>query len=101
MFSALLNSKACKNIVPDPCNDKYRSSEYNFFRPKDCIDKIIVNNIPKEYLDNKTILKTDPEYKPGDDTTYKYYWPVENDPIWKEGIHFDWSNKKFKDRKMG
>ena len=98
MLSALLNSKACKNVEPDPCNDKYRSSEYNFFRPKDCIDKIIVNNIPKEYLDNKTILKTDPRYKSGDDTTYKYYWPVYNDPIWREGIHFDWSNDEYKKR---
>ena len=98
MFSALLNSKACKNIEPEPCDDKYRSSEYNFFRPKDCIDEIIVNNIPGKYLVNNTILKTDPRYKPGDDTTYKYYWPVKNDPIWREGIHFDWSNDEYKKR---
>ena len=102
MFSALLNSKACKNVVPDPCNDKYRDASYNFFRPKDCIDKIIKESFKdRELTDGEenfynTILKTDPEYKPGDDTTYKYYWPVKNDPIWREGIHFDWSNEDFK-----
>lgn len=96
MFSAKLNSMVCINEEPDPCNDKYRSREYNFFRPKTCIDDIIVNNIPIIYRKNTTILKTDSKYMPGNDSTYQYYWPVYNDPIWKDGIHFSWSNEEYK-----
>uniref|UniRef100_A0A6C0F745 Uncharacterized protein n=1 Tax=viral metagenome TaxID=1070528 RepID=A0A6C0F745_9ZZZZ len=96
MFSALLNSKVCTNEEPDSCDDKYRSREYNFFRSKDCIDNIIVNNIPNNWKNISGILKTDKRYIPGNDSTYQYYWPVYNDPIWKEGIHFDWSKEEYK-----
>jgi len=105
MFSALQNSKACtsnRNPELNDCDDKYRSREYNFFRPKTCIDNIIYDISPhrsheEESFHNK-IIKTDPLYIPGNDLTYKYYWAVYNDPIWKEGIHFDWSNDEYKRR---
>ena len=99
MFSALQNSKVCTNKNPDSCDDKYRSREYNFFRPKGCIDAIILKNIPS-YIEPRedrynNFFKTDSRYIPGDDSTYKYYWAIKNDDIWKEGIHFDWSNKEY------
>jgi len=97
MFSALKNSKVCRNEVPNPCNNKYIGEEYNFFRPKTCIDNIIEGSIPEEYRDlYDEFFKTDERYKPGYNLTYIYYWPVYNDPEWKKGIHFDWSTDEYK-----
>jgi hypothetical protein len=106
MFSAFKNSKACKDEEPNSCNDKYRSRDYNFFRPKKCIDDIIEKSFLKHSINNyrsNDYFKTDPEnnkhqYIPGNEATYPYYWPVYNDPIWKEGIHFDWSDDKFEEK---
>lgn len=102
MFSAFKNSKACKDEEPNSCNDKYRSRDYNFFRPKKCIDDIIYKSMPnwvgpKDGIYEK-YFKTDPRYIPGNNATYQYYWPIYNDYIWKEGIHFDWSNDKFAEK---
>ena len=101
VFSALQNSKACTGNSPalDPCDDKYRSREYNFFRPKECIDNIIFSIIP--VMENRNVIfekyfKTDPRYIPDNNLTHKYYWAVKNDIEWREGIHFDWSNEKLK-----
>jgi hypothetical protein len=106
MFSALLNSKVCTKNEPelDPCDYKYRSRDYNFFRPKSCIDEIL-NNIKNEknkILDtvkNRPAAEfiTDTRYIPGDISTYRYYWSIK-DPDWEEGIHFDWTNEEFKNK---
>ena len=42
--------------------------------------------------------QTKAEYNPLDNNTHKYYWPVDNNDIWKEGVHYSWSNAEFKNK---
>ena len=88
MFSAKLNSMACYGEAPNPCDNRFRSREYGYARPKECTDSI---------LSNLGLPKTDSRYIPGDVTTHKYYWPLENDTEFRDGIEYDWSNDKFRD----
>tara|TARA_B100000795_G_scaffold81128_1_gene58332 strand:+ start:6267 stop:8471 length:2205 start_codon:yes stop_codon:yes gene_type:complete len=103
MTSAFINSKTCTDKAPDPCLDKYRSREYNFFRPKECINGIVekfstANFEKEEFKYLKEFLKVDDGYTPGVVETYVKYWPIYNDDVWKEGIHFDWSNEEYLDK---
>lgn len=87
LLSAMLNNLACFGKKPDACADKYRSRKFNYSRPKECIDTILTNvNLPP----------SDPRYDPKNSSTYQYYWAVANDTKWKNGIHFDWSNSRYK-----
>jgi len=102
MTSAFRNSKTCINDKPKSCLDKYRSREYNFSRPKDCIEDIVdefaTKNAKGDFKFLKEFLKVDVGYIPGEVETYVKYWPIYNDDNWKDGIHFGWSNKKFQDK---
>ena len=89
LLSAMLNSLACFGKKPDACDDKYRSRQFKYPRPKECTDKILAN---------LQLPTTDPKYNPNDSSTFQYYWPLVNDSSWKEGIHYDWSNEKFKQK---
>jgi hypothetical protein len=101
MNSAERNGKIClgdnadKNTkhFPNDCDERFRQRDYGFTRPKSCINSI---------LQGKKVPETPAEYIPGKKDTYKYYWAVKNDGpeppknVWKEGIHYDWDDVKFK-----
>ena len=89
LLSAMLNSLTCFGRKPDACADKYRSRQFRYPRPKECIDKI---------LTNAGLPRTDRRYDPKNSSTFQYYWPIVNDRNWKEGIHYDWSNAKYKQK---
>ena len=87
LLSAMLNSLTCFGKKPDACSDKYRSRKFRYPRPKECIDRI---------LTNAGLPRSNPRYDPKNSSTYQYYWAVANDSNWKNGIHYDWSNSKYK-----
>lgn len=88
LLSAMRNSLACFGKPGDACDDKYRSKEFKYPRPKQCIDTI---------LTNAGLPRSNPKYDPKNSGTYQYYWAVVNDINWKNGIHYDWSNSKYKE----
>ena len=89
LSSSLLNNLTCYGKRPNPCDDRFRQKKYNYPRPKECIDSI---------LRNIGLPKTHPRYNPKNSSTYSYYWPVQHDKSWRTGVHYDWSNKKFRNK---
>lgn len=86
--SALLNARTCNpSKLPNPCEERFRKREYNYPRPKACIDDILVQ---------EGLPKTHASYNPVNQSTWPYYWAVYHDNTWREGVHYDWSNDTFK-----
>lgn len=89
MKSARANGLACVNEEVNPCEDRFRDRTYGYHRPKNCILTI---------LDGKGVEPhyTFSKYEPGKSETFKYFWAVEKDKEWRDGIHYDWTDDVFK-----
>lgn len=93
MFSANQNHLSCFGEEADPCDDRFRSVEYRYPRPKKCIDDILTTAKLKEGF---SLSATKPEYQPDDPDTYKYYWASHNVPEYANDIHYNMNNNEFK-----
>lgn len=91
MYSANQNHLACKNKEANACDDRFRSREYRYPRPKKCIDDILTT----ARIEGFTLGSTHPDYQPENADTHKYYWPVHNMLGAKDKIHYDMTNTDF------
>ena len=92
MFSANQNHLACLDKEADPCDDRFRSREYRYPRPKKCIDDILTTS----RIEGFTLGSTNTDYQPGDKGTHKFYWPVHNIKFVEDSLHYDMKNDDVK-----
>ena len=93
MFSANRNHKACFDKEAEACDDRFRSREYRYPRPKKCIDDILTT----ASIEGFRLGETKPEYQPDEPDTYKYNWAVHNVPGYANNIHYDMKNETFEE----
>ena len=92
MFSANQNNLACVGKELDPCDDRFRSREYGYPRPKKCIDDILTTT----RIEGFGLKSTDPNYQPDKSDTHKYFWPVHNIKFVVDSLHYDMKNDAVK-----